>query len=89
MSEGPMSEPFDGKSEAAKLPTRPGVYLMKDKKAEVIYVGKAKKLKSRVTSYFNKSAKSPKTLLLVNHIHAIDFIINDYCLYHIIYSFRI
>ncbi len=38
------------------LPTRPGVYLMKDAGGEILYVGKAKSLRSRVRSYFSGSA---------------------------------
>ncbi len=48
---------------------------MKDKNGRVIYVGKAKKLKSRVISYFNKSAKGLKTEYMVSHVENFDFII--------------
>lgn len=48
---------------------------MKDKNGRVIYVGKAKKLRSRVTSYFNQSAKGLKTEYMVNHIDTFDFMI--------------
>lgn len=48
---------------------------MKDKNGRVIYVGKAKKLRSRVTSYFNQSAKSLKTEYMVSHINTFDFMI--------------
>ena len=48
---------------------------MRDKNGRVIYVGKAKKLKSRVTSYFNNSAKSLKTEYMVSHVTNFDFII--------------
>ncbi len=48
---------------------------MKDKNGRVIYVGKAKKLKSRVISYFNNSAKSLKTEYMVSHVHNFDFIL--------------
>ena len=48
---------------------------MKDKNGRVIYVGKAKKLKSRVISYFNKSAKGLKTEYMVGHVENFDFII--------------
>lgn len=48
---------------------------MKDKNGRVIYVGKAKKLKSRVTSYFNQSAKSLKTEYMVSHVFQFDFIL--------------
>ena len=48
---------------------------MRDKNGRVIYVGKAKKLKSRVISYFNKSAKGLKTEYMVGHVENFDFII--------------
>lgn len=48
---------------------------MKDKNSRVIYVGKAKKLKSRVVSYFNQSAKSIKTEYMVSHVADFDFIL--------------
>ncbi len=48
---------------------------MKDKNGRVIYVGKAKKLKSRVISYFNKSVKGLKTEYMVGHVDTFDFII--------------
>jgi len=57
------------------LPFEPGVYLFKNAQGEVIYVGKAKSLRSRVSSYFNKEVKSPKTQLLVKNIADIDFIV--------------
>lgn len=60
---------------AQSLPQEAGCYLMKDKNGRVIYVGKAKKLKSRVTSYFNKSAKGLKTEYMVGHVDNFDFII--------------
>ncbi|RJQ21156.1 excinuclease ABC subunit UvrC [Candidatus Woesearchaeota archaeon] len=57
------------------LPQSPGVYLFKGTKGEVIYVGKAARLRARVASYFQKSAKSPKTEVLVRSIQDIDFIV--------------
>lgn len=48
---------------------------MKDKNGRVIYVGKAKRLRSRVTSYFNQSAKGLKTEYMVGHIDTFDFMI--------------
>ncbi|MFP5387409.1 MAG: excinuclease ABC subunit UvrC [Bacteriovoracia bacterium] len=60
---------------ANTLPQQPGCYLMKDRNGRVIYVGKAKKLKSRVTSYFNNSAKGYKTDYMVSHVHDFDFMI--------------
>ena len=58
------------------LPMKPGVYLMKDDQGTIIYVGKAKKLRNRVRSYFNASAEdNPKTLRLRENIrlgHRVD-----------------
>ncbi|MGE3611537.1 MAG: excinuclease ABC subunit UvrC [Bacteriovoracaceae bacterium] len=58
---------------AKSLPMTPGCYLMKDKNGRVIYVGKAKQLRSRVTSYFNQSAKGLKTEYMVGHVVDFDF----------------
>lgn len=63
---------FDIKS--IEIPENPGVYLMK-KNDKVIYVGKAKNLKKRVTSYFNREHDSEKTKELVKNIEDIEFII--------------
>lgn len=60
---------------ANSLPQEAGCYLMKDKNGRVIYVGKAKKLKSRVSSYFNKSVKGLKTEYMVGHVNDFDFIL--------------
>jgi len=58
------------------IPTDPGVYKFFNQSKELIYVGKAKNLKKRVSSYFNKqSGVSLKTLRLVREIKSIDFII--------------
>jgi excinuclease ABC subunit C len=60
------------------LPMKPGVYLMKDASGTIIYVGKAKKLRNRVRSYFNASAESsPKTLQLRQRIVHIDYIVEE------------
>ena len=64
------------KQKAASLPLLPGVYLMRDKDNRVIYVGKAKKLKNRVSQYFqDTSSRSPKTRLMVQNVHSFDVII--------------
>ena len=61
---------------ANKLPLLPGVYIMHDARGEVIYVGKARKLKNRVSQYFQDSAAhSPKTRMMVSHIANFDYII--------------
>ena len=64
-------------SKLAFLPDRPGVYLWKNAKDEVIYVGKAMSLKHRVPSYLSASVKDPKTQQLVAHIAALDYIITS------------
>ena len=58
-----------------RFPDFPGCYLMKNRAGQVIYVGKAKNLKHRVSSYFMGAKKSPKTEILVGHIQDIEFII--------------
>jgi excinuclease ABC subunit C len=62
---------------ARLLPTKPGCYLMKNRDEQIIYVGKAKNLRARVSSYFNNSAKNPKTEVLVTHIIDFDFIMTE------------
>ena len=62
---------------ARSLPLKPGCYLMKNDKEQIIYVGKAKNLRSRVQSYFNQSSKSPKTEILVTHIIDFDFMMTE------------
>ena len=47
-----MQKVAELRKKANTLPMEPGVYLMRDRRGEIIYVGKAKKLKNRVTSYF-------------------------------------
>ncbi len=62
----------------SKLPTNPGVYIMKDKYGEIIYVGKASSLRNRVKSYFQNTAKKgAKVMALVQNISDIDYIITD------------
>ena len=64
------------KEKALTLPLAPGVYLMQDKSGTVIYVGKAKKLKNRVSQYFQDTAShSPKTRMMVSKIHHFDVIV--------------
>jgi len=57
------------------LPSDPGVYQYFDKNNTVIYVGKAKNLKRRVTSYFNKVHENAKTRILVKKIHRMEHIV--------------
>lgn len=64
------------KEKAAGLPLVPGVYIMRDKANQVIYVGKAKKLKNRVSQYFQDTAShTPKTRLMVSKIDKFDVIV--------------
>jgi excinuclease ABC subunit C len=59
------------------IPNNPGCYLFKDKNNKIIYIGKAKNLKKRVKSYFQKTDLDPKTELLVENINSLDFIATD------------
>jgi excinuclease ABC subunit C len=63
---------FDGKSYAAKLPTRPGVYLMRDEAGEPLYVGKARNLRKRVGSYFDARPKIERIMRMVARIRHIE-----------------
>ena len=66
---------FELDSFLKELTTRPGVYRMIDANEIVIYVGKAKNLKNRVSSYFRKSGQSPKTIVMVGQIAKIEIAI--------------
>jgi excinuclease ABC subunit C len=71
-----MSESLDAKLD--HLPERPGVYLFKDGKAQVVYVGKAASLRQRVRSYFQESRpRDPKTEALVRGIRDLEYIVTD------------
>jgi excinuclease ABC subunit C len=75
-----MSEataPFDAKSFVEGLPARPGVYRMLDAKNEILYVGKARSLKSRVGSYFQASNVQPKVQALVSRTHHMEVTITN------------
>ena len=66
---------FDIKEELKKLPKDPGVYLMKDKDDNIIYVGKAVNLKNRVSSYFRKTNKTDRILKMVSQIDHFEYIV--------------
>lgn len=68
----PKAEDFDLKGFLESLTQRPGVYRMIDCKGDVIYVGKAKNLKKRVSSYFQGKEVSPKQSAMVSRIHSLD-----------------
>ncbi|KAF0163425.1 MAG: excinuclease ABC subunit C [Rhodocyclaceae bacterium] len=63
---------FDSKEFLATLTDAPGVYRMLDADAAVLYVGKAKNLKKRVSSYFNKSGHSPRIALMLQQVSAME-----------------
>lgn len=63
---------------ANTLPLEPGVYLMRDRRGEIIYVGKAKRLKNRVTSYFRGVEKhAAKVYRMVEQVEDFDYIVTD------------
>ena len=64
------------KQKLSLLPLKPGCYLMKDETGTIIYVGKAKKLKNRVSSYFN-GTKTGKTAMLVSNIVDFEYIVTS------------
>ena len=69
---------FDFEYHLKNLPSKPGVYLMKNSLGEVIYVGKAKILKNRVKSYFQNSKNhSEKFRVMVKHIAEFEYIVTD------------
>jgi len=63
---------FDSGAFLKNLTHRPGVYQMLGDDGQVLYVGKAKNLKNRVSSYFRKTALDSKTLALVSRIRDVD-----------------
>ncbi len=61
-----------------RLPTNPGVYLFKDKKGAILYVGKAGNIRHRVSSYFHKpTGKDLKTLAMLEKVTDIDTMVTD------------
>ncbi|RLC37823.1 excinuclease ABC subunit C [candidate division Kazan bacterium] len=61
--------------ELKRLPDQPGVYVMKDSLGKVLYVGKAKNIRKRVASYFNRQQKPAKIVKLVEKIHKVEPIV--------------
>ncbi len=68
---------FDIQEELKKVPDNPGVYLMKNKFGEIIYVGKAKSLKKRVKQYFHSKNHASKILVMISNISEFEYIITD------------
>ncbi|MBR3947786.1 MAG: excinuclease ABC subunit UvrC [Clostridia bacterium] len=66
------------REKAMKLPLTPGVYIMKNKDKKIIYIGKAKKLKNRVSQYFgSQNAHSTKVRKMVENVDDFDYILTD------------
>ena len=68
---------FNINEELKKLPSKPGVYIMKDKNDRIIYVGKAVSLKNRVTQYFRKTNKTTRIEKMVSLIDHFEYIVTD------------
>lgn len=69
---------FDIKEELKNLPLEPGVYIMHNQRDEIIYIGKAKNLKNRVTQYFrDTSSHTPKVRAMVSHVKYFEYIVTD------------
>jgi excinuclease ABC subunit C len=73
----PNVDSFDYKAFLKTLTSRPGVYRMLDAEGTVIYVGKAKNLKRRVSSYFSRHDSSPKTRSMVSQIRNIEIAVTN------------
>ena len=66
------------RKKAMALPLTPGVYIMKDKSGKIIYIGKAKALKNRVSQYFgSQNNHPPKVLQMVDNVDNFDYILTD------------
>jgi excinuclease ABC subunit C len=64
--------PFEVKTFLQSLTHRPGVYRMLDAKHKVIYVGKARDLKKRVSSYYHRSQTAPKTVAMMERVARVE-----------------
>ncbi len=72
MSKKSTKAGFNGKAYARRLPTRPGVYLMRDEAGQVLYVGKAADLRKRVSSYFDARPKIERIMRMVARIQSME-----------------
>ncbi len=72
MPEAPAGSNFDAKGFLRTLTGRPGVYRMLDEHEHILYVGKARNLKKRVSSYFRNSGLAPKTHALMRQVHSVE-----------------
>src|SRR6187399_1690396 len=67
-----QTAPFDGKAHARSLSTRPGVYRMLDAAGAMLYVGKAKNLRKRVGSYFQRPQLEPRIARMLTQVAAVE-----------------
>ena len=73
-----VKEPERLEKRLKEIPTEPGVYLMRDSSDRILYIGKAKKLRVRVRSYFRESQKlSDRIAMMVRQVAEIEFIVTD------------
>ncbi len=77
MTEPTLSNSLSGllSERIKRIPKNPGIYMMMDKTESIIYIGKAKNLKKRVSSYFQKQTHDLKPKILVEHVISVDTII--------------
>ena len=68
------------KQKVYNLPTQPGVYKMLDVYGNIIYIGKAKNLKNRVSSYFLNTEKLPKVHKMVENVYDFEYILQYVCM---------
>jgi excinuclease ABC subunit C len=73
-----LKDPDRLESRLKEIPAEPGVYFMRDRNGEILYIGKSKKLRSRVRSYFRDARTlSPRIALMVRQVADIEFIVTD------------
>ncbi len=77
MAETAPEHVFDAKSFLRNLTSGPGVYRMLGSDGEVLYVGKARNLKNRVSSYFRSSGLAPKTRALMQNMHSVEIMLTN------------
>jgi excinuclease ABC subunit C len=68
---------MDMKKRILDMPQKPGVYIMKDDAGRILYIGKAKNLKKRLTSYFRGRIENSRTQALITHVSSIETTITD------------
>ena len=65
------------KNSIGNIPSNPGVYFFKDAFSKIIYIGKAKNLKRRVFSYFNRNNKDKKSKVMLSKLASVEYLIVD------------